>query len=198
MAISQEQLAAIIGGRARQLCAPENERLIESYTSRNKAALNDPDPSYYDDDADAYDSMYMSTEEEYKPSDALQYSNASASNSKMPEYIKQSMLENRIDTSGLGQTSVLDTLGVKPQKKTQQRRPMNEQTRPMQGASVDYSIIKAIVNECLNEYFSKQPLNESATLKTIGLTGGNISLVDNKGNIYKAKLEKIGNKNDKK
>jgi hypothetical protein len=140
----------------------------------------------------------ISTDEEYKPSDALQYSNASASNSKMPEYIKQSMLENRIDTSGLGQTSVLDTLGVKPQKKTQQRRPMNEQSRPMQGASVDYSIIKAIINECLNEYFSKQPLNESTTLKTIGLTGGNISLVDNKGNIYKAKLEKIGNKNDKK
>ena len=41
-------------------------------------------------------------------------------------------------------------------------------------------------------------LNESASLQTIGLQNGNISLVDNKGNIYKAKLEKIGNKNDKK
>ena len=48
------------------------------------------------------------------------------------------------------------------------------------------------------EYFdNKQPLNESASLQTIGLQNGNISLVDNKGNIYKAKLEKIGNKNDK-
>ena len=64
-------------------------------------------------------------------------------------------------------------------------------------STIDYNIIKAIVNECLNEYFSKQPLNESATLKTIGLSNGNISIVDNKGNVYKAKLEKIGNKNEK-
>lgn len=195
MAISQEQLAAIIGGRARQLCSPENDKLIESYT-RNNSNFNDPDPSYYDSDAAEYDNMYLSESVDYN--DGLQYSNTSASNSKMPEHIKQSMLENRIDTTALGQTSVLDTLGVKPAKRSQRRQPMNEQTRPAQVSSIDYSLIKTIVNECLNEYFSKQPLNESATLKTIGLTGGNISLVDNKGNIYKAKLEKIGNKNDKK
>jgi hypothetical protein len=196
MAISQEQLAAIIGGRARQLCSPENDKLIESY-KRSNNNLNDPDPSYYDSDAAEYDNMYLSESVDYN--DGLQYSNTSASNSKMPEYIKQSMLEKRIDTTALGQTSVLDTLGVKPVKRTQQRRqPMNEQTRSAQVSSIDYSLIKTIVNECLNEYFAKQPLNESATLKTIGLSGGNISLVDNKGNIYKAKLEKIGNKNDNK
>lgn len=195
MAISQEQLAAIIGGRARQLCSPENDKLIESYT-RNNSNFNDPDPSYYDSDAAEYDNMYLSESVDYN--DGLQYSNTSASNSKMPEHIKQSMLENRIDTTALGQTSVLDTLGVKPAKRSQRRQPMNEQTRSAQVSSIDYSLIKTIVNECLNEYFAKQPLNESATLKTIGLSGGNISLVDNKGNIYKAKLEKIGNKNDNK
>lgn len=195
MAISQEQLAAIIGGRARQLCSPENGKLIESYT-RNNSNFNDPDPSYYDSDAAEYDNMYLSESVDYN--DGLQYSNTSASNSKMPEHIKQSMLENRIDTTALGQTSVLDTLGVKPAKRSQRRQPMNEQARSAQVSSIDYSLIKTIVNECLNEYFAKQPLNESATLKTIGLSGGNISLVDNKGNIYKAKLEKIGNKNDNK
>ena len=49
-----------------------------------------------------------------------------------------------------------------------------------------------------NEYFKKQPLNESASLQTIGLSNGVISLVDNKGNVFKAKLEKIGNTNEKK
>lgn len=57
---------------------------------------------------------------------------------------------------------------------------------------VDYSIIKAIVNECLNEYF-KRPLNESAgTLSGIGLKEGKIKLVDNKGNIFSANLEYQG------
>lgn len=61
------------------------------------------------------------------------------------------------------------------------------------GGSVDYSIIKAIINECLNER-----LQDSGTLTSIGLKAGKITLVDNKGNVYQAKLEKIGNKNDKK
>ena len=106
-------------------------------------------------------------------------------------------MENVIDTSSLSQTSVLDSLGIKPEV-TKPKTVMRENvsyTQPQ--SSIDYSIIKAIVNECLNEYFNKQQLNESSSLKTIGLKEGVISLVDNKGNVFKAKLEKIGNKNDK-
>lgn len=202
MAISKEQLASIISGRAAQLCSPEGSRLIESHTGKQgvRSDFNNPDPSAYDDDAYAFDSMYLSTLDEGEERD-IQYSNATANNSKMPDHIKKSMLENRIDTSSLGQTSVLDGLNIKPQKKIQQRRqPIQEQTVSVSSApqaSVDYSIIKAIVNECLNEYFKKQPLNESATLKTIGIDKGVISLVDSSGNVFKAKLEKIGNTNDK-
>lgn len=202
MAISKEQLASIISGRAAQLCSPEGTRLIESHTGKQgiHSDFNNPDPSAYDDDAYAFDSMYLSSLDEGEDKD-IQYSSSSASNSRMPDHIKKSMLENRIDTSSLGQTSVLDNLGIKPQKRTQQRRqPIQEQTTPVSSApqaSVDYSIIKAIVNECLNEYFKKQPLNESATLKTIGIDKGVISLVDSSGNVFKAKLEKIGNTNDK-
>ena len=200
MAISKEQLAAIISGRAKELCNSEFDRMVESKTSRGK--LNNPSPSDYDDDAGMYDSMYINEEEEIPETTArdFKYNANGASNSRMPENIKQSMLNERIDVSSLGMgASVLDGLGVKPTpKKTTKKAPMREQTSVPQSISapIDYSIIKAIVNECLNEYFSKQQLNESATLKTIGLSGGNISLVDNKGNVYKAKLEKIGNKND--
>ena len=117
----------------------------------------------------------------------------------MPEFIKNSMVNERIDTSALqvnSSVSVLDGMNIVPQKQNK-RKPVNEQSIPHYSQqSVDYSIIKAIINECLNEYFSKQPLNESASLKTIGLKNGQISIVDNKGNVYKAKLEKVGNKND--
>ena len=114
-------------------------------------------------------------------------------------------MENKIDVSGLGNSSVLDTLGIKGKPTTaptqKKKQVVNEQTMPVMGpqnyGSVDYSIIKAIVSECIREYFSQQPLNES-TLKTIALKGGTISLVDNSGNIYRAKLEKVGNTKDKK
>jgi hypothetical protein len=198
MAISKEQLASIISGRAKHLCNPEGDRLIEGYT-RN-ANGNNPDPSSYDYDADAFDRMYLTTLDEDRESRDINYSMSTAANSRMPEHIKKSMLEQRIDTSGLGQTSVLDTLGVKVPPKKQRKSQVTEQVAQASPvtAGIDYSIIKAIVNECLREHFSKQQLNESTSLQTIGLSNGTISLVDNKGNVFKAKLEKIGNTNEKK
>lgn len=200
MAISKEQLASIISGRAKHLCNPEGDRLVEGYTRNSNANGNNPDPSSYNYDADAFDRMYLSTLDEDRGSGDLNYSSSTAVNSRMPENIKKSMLEQRIDTSGLGQTSVLDSLGIKPTKAQQRRKTqLNEQvSAPVAANGIDYSIIKAIVNECLKEHFSKQQLNESTSLQTIGLSNGTISLVDNKGNVYKAKLEKIGNTNDKK
>lgn len=200
MAISKEQLASIINGKAKHLCNPEGDRLIETYKrGNNGGGMNNPNPSDYDYDADTFDKMYLSTIEENRGGD-FNYSESTAFASRMPENIKKSMLEQRIDTSALGHTSVLDTIGIKPSpKKAPKKTSINEETTPSYNTQgVDYTIIKAIVNECLKEYFSKQPLNESASLQTIGLNNGTISLVDNKGNVFKAKLEKIGNTNDKK
>ena len=93
MAISEEQLASIISGRAAQLCSPEGSRLIESHTGKQSMHndFDNPDPSAYDDDAYAFDSMYLSTLDESDERD-IQYSNATASNSRMPDHIKKSML----------------------------------------------------------------------------------------------------------
>ena len=70
------------------------------------------------------------------------------------------------------------------------------------GGGIDYALIKTIVNECietkLNEVFQKGMLNEGTTLKGIGLSNGKIKIVDNKGNVYSAKLEYQGNTKDKK
>lgn len=195
MAISKEQLSAIISGRAKDLCNPNFDKMVESKKSHNNGAH--PSTSDYDYDADKYDKMYLSEDEEFTlPVNNITYNQHTASKSKMPEFIKNSMLNEQIDTSSLSVgTSVLDGMNTHPQKQSN-KKTIAEQRVSSSQSSVDYSIIKAIVNECLNEYFSKQPLNESTSLKTIGLKNGHISIVDNKGNVYKAKLEKIGNKND--
>lgn len=199
MAISKDQLAAIITGKARHLCNPEGDKMVESKMTHTKKDLDNPDPSMYDKDAIMFDSMYSASLSEADNGRDMSYNEYTSSKSKLPEHIKQSMLNERIDVSSLSNNSVLDSLGIKPEP-TSKRKQVNEnrqpQYTPMQ-SNIDYSIIKAIVNECLNEYFAKQQLNESTSLKTIGLSNGTISLVDNKGNVFKAKLEKIGNKNDK-
>ena len=193
MAVSKQQLEQILG-KARDLCNPEGDRLIESYKSQNS---NDPDPSDYDDYSE-FDRMYLN-EEESQPQQKrkpqakdIRYNQATAANSRMPENIKQSMLNEVIDANPLGDLNI-------PQRKPQKRQQIREEQQyqqPMQGGGIDYSIIKAIVNECLNEYFSRQPLNESNTLTTIGLKSGTIKLVDNKGNVYSADLKKLGNTNN--
>lgn len=196
MAINKEKLASIISGRARELCSVQGDKKISGFQgSRNNY---DPDPNSFGD-ADYYDKMYLS-EASYSNVNELNYNDENLEVSRLPEHIKKSFSEQKISMANTGGLSVLDEIGVKHQKST--NRIVNEvktQSNPqISPQNIDYTIIKAIVNECLKEYFGKQKLNESTSLQTIGLKNGNISLVDDKGNIYRAKLEKIGNKNDKK
>ena len=195
MAIDKNKLASIISGRARELCSSEGDKRINNFKGSYNGA--DPDPNSFND-YEAYDKMFLS-EASSSPVKDIDYNSENLEYSKLPDSIKNSFATQKIDMTNAGGLSVLDDLGIVKQKKQikeQSTMPVPKQN--IVNASVDYSIIKAIVNECLKEYFGKQPINESNTLNTIGLKNGNISLVDNKGNIYKAKLEKIGNKNDRK
>lgn len=208
MPISKEQLGNIIASKAAALCRPEYDNAKSVSRSNISEGFGGPSPSDFDGDADKWDAMFSdSAYEDYgqsRPRD-IQYSNAGAARSQMPDAIKKSMMENRIDVSGLGNSSVLDSLGVKGKPMTaptqKRKQVVTEQTALQQYVpqvgGVDYSIIKAIVSECIKEYFQKQPLNESS-IKTIALKSGTISLVDNGGNIYRAKLEKVGTTKDKK
>ena len=207
MAVDRKKLEAIIGGRARAMCSPEYDRKLNEFAGRTNTAggaAYDPNPSYYDYDADKFDAMYSATFERglNETMGDLSYTNESVANSNLPEHIKQSLMTERIDVTGSGGLSVLDNMNIPqatPRKQvTERRAPAASVALPQTSQSIDYSIIKAIFNECLNEHFSKQMLSESTSLQTIALKEGTISLVDNKGNVYKAKLEKIGNKNDKK
>ena len=208
MPVSKEQLSSIIAGKAAALCRPEFDNTRAVSRGQINEGFGGPDVSDYDGDAERWDAMFSdSAHEDYGSAPQardIQYSQAGAARSQMPDAIKRSMMENKIDVSGLGNSSVLDSLGIKGKPTTaptqRKKQVVNEQVQysaPQVGGGVDYSIIKAIVSECIKEYFSQQPLNES-TIKTIALKGGTISLVDNGGNIYRAKLEKVGNTKDKK
>lgn len=204
MSVSKEQLGNIIANRAAALCRPEMDNARAVSRPRVDEGFGGPDPSAYDGDAAKWDAMFSDyAEEDYTPASRdIQYGATGAARSQMPAAIKESMMKKKIDASALGNDSVLDTLGVKGKPTTaptQRKQQVNEQTMPVMGAqnhgSVDYSIIKAIVSECIRDYFKSQPLNENG-LKTIALGKGAIKIVDNGGNVYQAKLERVGNINE--
>lgn len=207
MAISKDRLAAIISGKAAKLCSSESQKQIKALGTSMSNRLDEA-TMQGDDMAAQYEAMLGYNSDENSDSRDISFTSDDVQSSNLPEHIKKSMLEHNIDRSGLGGTSVLDSMGIKPKKnvKVTQRTPITEQQQmPQQYAmpsvqnNVDYSIIRAVVNECLKEYFGKQPLNEGiSALETVALKGKTISLVDNKGNIYQGNLKLVGNTNDKK
>lgn len=142
-------------------------------------------------------------------------------NSRMLSAIKEEMIKNPIDTTALN-TMRLESAGngnaatnnarlnkmLSGARKVEERLGTPEGKTPIReqvgsgGAQIDYALIKTIVNECIeakfNEMAQRGLLNEGTTVKGIGLSNGKIKLVDNKGNVFSAKLEYQGNTKDKK
>ena len=103
---------------------------------------------------------------------------AARKNSKLPKAIIESFAKNNIDTSllgvGVGQSSVLDMIDhasggklFNEQKSMQRQKVVETVSQPqnvqVQG-TVDYSLIKTIVEDCVKKYTSalrKSMLNES-------------------------------------
>lgn len=204
MAIDRNKLSAIIAGKARALCSLDGERIIDQYDKKNyykqQGGINPLKTLNESDDYYGGVGLGMESYEDTAkiPTDDIVYDSESITNSKIPNKIKESFLKQRIDTAPI---SVLDEMSINASKQQINENKPLTQSQPQYNSNIngiDYSIIRAIVNECLKEHLSKTTLNENTSLQTIVLKEGNISLVDNKGNIYKAKLEKIGNKNDKK
>lgn len=209
-------------GKAQRLCSAEGDSLIGNKNFNRPTSKADADPESFgrsvntkqDDSWDrmflseaAYEDNSPSVNREQKPRE-MPITPSSVSKSRVPDFIKESMLSNSIDTSSLS-ANPLDRMdlsrfhtGTTSLPKKQEPKLINEltATEPAIGG-IDYPLIRAIVKECIEEKFkeyglSKNLLNES-TLKSIHLKGGKISIVDNSGNIYGANLKKEGNVNDK-
>lgn len=187
MPISKEKLAQIISGPAKELC-DQHARETMSQKRRQPQMMTEEeyfnDELYYDsiDGADGY--------QDFQQNGDFQISQQRIDNSRVPDYIKESMINNPIDVSALDNTSVLGSLekAIKQNKKKVIKEQKVQQPTVQQecGGSVDYSIIKAIFNDCLNNFFK-----ENSFLSNIQLKGGNIYITDNKGDTYAAKLVKI-------
>ena len=142
--------------------------------------------------------------------------------SKLPVEILESFKSKQIDTTllngGMGKSngSVLDQLNILTNgkvlqeetiQKPQQKQIVQEtvQVQPQVTSTVDYSMIKMIVEDCMRKYTSalkKQILSESkttqdnVTLQAMKI-GNKFSFIDSKGNLYEATLKKIKNINKK-
>ena len=209
MAITKDKLAQIIANSSETIRAMENRPqggVSRGRINESSAYAGGPSVDDYDKDADYWDRMYLSDgidEEPSAPARDISYSTSAIEHSSMPDNIKKSLMEKRIDVSALNPNgSVVDQLKIKGKLLTggNNRQVVTEQSyqRPQYsaGSNIDYSIIKAIVSECIRDYFNNNNvLNENA-LKSIVLKNGTIGLVDNAGNVYKAKLEKVKKKEE--
>ena len=166
-------------------------------------------------------------EQNSTPKDLNQYNNIQPQDfhinkSKLPVEILESFKSKQIDTTllygGMGKSngSVLDQLDMLTNgkvlqqenvQKPQQKQTVQEtvQVQPQVTSTVDYSMIKMIVEDCMRKYTSalkKQILSESkttqdnVTLQAMKI-GNKFSFIDSKGNLYEATLKKIKNINEK-
>lgn len=218
MGISPEKLEKILRGNASTLCSPAaqeaisklgtgglNESLMLEKNSNPDTYYNET--NYYDDTHEYNDTMsYIPpmNESSYGLSND-NYNPEAIKNSKLPDKIKESLIKHPIRTN----TTVSDMLSENNAEVNQKfsnlvknikKENINEQviSQPNNTAAIDYNYIKFIVTECIKEALKSQPINEGTSLKQIGLSEGKIKLVDNKGNIFSAKLEYDGNIKDKK
>ena len=165
--------------------------------------------------------------ENFTPKDLNQYNNIQPQDfhinkSKLPVEILESFKSKQIDTTLLngGMTksngSVLDQLdmltnGKVLQQEVKQQQPQQViketvQVQPQITSTVDYSMIKMIVEDCMRKYTSslkKQLISENKTTQDSGTLqamkiGNKFSFIDSKGNLYEATLKKVGNVNNKK
>lgn len=138
--------------------------------------------------------------------------------SKLPSAILESFKNKQIDTSVMGLSttgSVLDRINfntqgalfeqTQPKQEVKEVKVVTEQTQPIVSTSVDYSMIKMIVEECMRKYSSalkKTIINESKTTSNEGTlkamkVGDKFSFITDNGDLYEAKLTFIKNINKK-
>lgn len=195
MAISQDTLKSIIG-RASALCSPQGDTMISSY-STDKAVLN----GTYDEDDGWSDPIISNgggnlTKRMSKQELNNDYSDAAVMKSNLPDAIKESLLNKKIKKAKAPNDLSYLTEGI------EQAQPQAAQQIPTVNAAspqVDYSIIKAIINECLKDYFKENPItNNNPKSIAYSESTNKIRVIRENGDIYGGKLTFQGNVNDKK
>lgn len=193
--------------RARKLTQMDANGSLDSYKQN---ALNEGKMSFNENGVD------VQLTPSHETTNYNYVSESKISKSKLPKAVLESMKKNPINTDMLGvdtgAASVLDSF-IPKQTIQEERKPHQrivEQAQPTTIASnVDYSLIKTIVEDCVKKYTStlkKSLVNENKSLITESNSentmqamkiGNKFTFIDAKGNLYEAKLKKVGNINDK-
>ena len=216
--LSEDVLKKLISPNAKALSSPKGDRIIDEGRT---GSLNEFDDSMflaetYEEPVDVpSNGGYLNESTAAKVRALTDYSSndfnpARVKNSRMSSAILEDMVKHPIDTAALN-TQLIESAGngnaatnnarlnkmLSGAKMVEQRLgetpakvPIREQTSV--GGGVDYALIKTIINEAI-----ESKMSDMGTLKAIGLSAGKIKLVDNKGNVFVAKLEYKGNINDK-
>lgn len=183
--LSNETLAQILN-HSRQLCTPQADKMLNGLGGATNLGgyqeYSDKWDNWNFDDPD----VPMSQVPAGYQTPPMNYSVNSVNRSGLPDAVKDIMIEGAKN----GQNQSFNPLDQIANSMSVGKKTMiNENTGQ---SSSNYGSIKEIIKECLDEYFG------GGNLSQIGLFNGKIKIVDNKGNIYSAKLEKTGNVHDKK
>lgn len=180
MAISAEQLAKSLNA-AQYLMSSEGQQQINE--ARKNFASSGYDTTPYDYD---YNSIVGEQNVQHPAS-----GNMNPINSKLPQAIVESMMNHQIDTSCLDPNELNNVMKLVSQNTPQTKKQVIKEDKiiPTVASGIDYSLIKTIVEECIDRKLRE--LNEN-TLKGIKLKEGKIMLVDNSGNVFNATLEYKG------
>lgn len=113
----------------------------------------------------------------------------------LPEYMRESFTEMppiQGDVSSVNPLSMLEqTLSI-PNKPVMTESMMPQQPMAGNNGSIDYTIIKAIIDESVKRNLSemkKEVINEGISIKGVHVGAGNkIQFLDSKGNLYEGVL----------
>ena len=169
-------------------------------TSFNGSTSNNMvNEAYVDDSEDklgaAMDSRMKQFMENRQPAQQTQVPRQM--NKNLPKEILESFSNNYIDTNALDtERPVLDRIGItdRPQQITETYQP----TKQVVGGSVDYEIIKSIVESAVKKYINalgKKMLteNKDGSLAMIQVGDKKINLVTKSGDLYEANLKFLKN-----
>jgi len=220
-ALSEDVLKKLITPNAKALSSPKGDKIIDEGRTGN---IDDFDDSMFL--AETYNEpgeMNQAKTRALTDYSSNDFNPERVKNTRMSSAILEDMVKHPIDTTALNAQMLESAAGGNPANndrlmkmvsaakrvdaraseldgKGMPKRQINEQVSV--GGGIDYALIKTIVNECIeakfNEMAQRGLLNEGTTIKGIGLSNGKIKLVDNKGNVFSAKLEYQGNTKDKK
>lgn len=193
--------------KARKLIQMDSKGTLDSY--KNKA-MQEGRMSY---NSNGEVTITTSSTSNYNTQSFQGVPQMSSSNSKLPKEILESFkTQPSVGMGMISEGSVLDVVNnmsnnqlFEEKHSVHEQVPMSSQSNVVNSSTVDYSMIKMIVEDCMKKYMSalkksmlnEQKENNNGTLQAMKI-GDKFSFITNTGDLYEAELKFIKNIKTKK